>query len=135
MRLFILLFALLLTFPAVAQTPRIVVNVSDATICFDGQCHPALVGDNTKAGTYGLAVLHVAQPGYGPHVLMYDRDQTGWYAIHQTYQYGNVTSRHQLYYNSTPEQRTVTEGCVNVEPHIYDHLYEHYRNGQVVILP
>lgn len=118
--------------PAYAQ--GVVVRISDATICFNGGCWPALIGSDTHPGQYSLAVLHVVTPGYGPDVLMYNSTDTVWYAIHRTYNYGNVRNRHRLYHGTTPEQRMVTAGCVNVEPHIYDMIRDCCSNAALTIV-
>lgn len=133
----ILIFALLsmisFIFNAHAQDASVVVRISHADICFQGGCYPALIGNDTRTGVYPLAVLHVSSPGYGGDVLMYDSNQTMWYAIHRTYDYGPVHNRQRLYYNTTPQQRTVTAGCINVEPDVYEMIKDCCRNSTLKI--
>ena len=111
----------------------ITVFISKALICFASVCHPVLLGSDTKAGTYTLNVLHTQQPGYGGDVLMYDSNATTVFAIHRTYVTERVQGRERLYHNTTPAQRHVTAGCVNVEPRIYEELKRSHVKRPLVI--
>lgn len=113
----------------------VTVFISKALICFAQVCHPALVGPATVPGTYDMTVLYTQQRGYGGDVLMYAQTPTEWYGIHRTYTEDRQRRREELYYGTTPEQRQVTAGCVNVEPEIYEDLRENYRNYPLRIVP
>lgn len=113
----------------------VTVFIARALICFANTCHPALVGDHTVPGTYEMSILYTDQPGYGGDVLMYDQDRRSWSAIHATYTLDSRRDREQLYYNTTPAERTVTAGCINVEPHIYEQLRDQYRRERLIIQP
>lgn len=113
----------------------VTVFVAKALICFAGQCHPALVGNSTTPGTYDMSVLYTQQPGYGGDVLMYDTNDTEWMAVHRTYVRDNRRQRERLYLDTSPDQRRVTAGCVNVEPEIYEDLRDNYRSQKLIIAP
>lgn len=113
----------------------VTVFVAKALICFAGQCHPALVGHDTIPGTYDMSILYTQQRGYGGDVLMYDSDDRSWNAIHSTYTLDPRREREELYLNTSAAERTVTAGCVNVEPEIYQDLRDNYRNLPLIINP
>lgn len=112
----------------------VTIFIAKALICFANTCHPVLLGPDTRPGTYEMNILHTQQAGYGGDVLMYDSNETMWYAIHRTYDYGAVRDRARLYRDTTPEQRMVTAGCPNVEPHVYEELKANYLNSPLVIV-
>lgn len=111
----------------------VTVFLSKALICFSATCHPVLLGPQTQPGNYVLKVLHTQQPGYGGDVLMYDANDREWFAIHRTYNLGNVRRAH-LYANTTPRQRRVTAGCVNVQPAVYTQLRACCSNARLEII-
>ena len=113
----------------------VTVFIAKALICFANVCHPALVGENTTPGTYDMSVLYTEQPGYGGDVLMYDQDERSWSAIHSTYTLDPRRRREELYYGTNAAQRTVTAGCVNVEPEIYQDLRVNHRQRKLIIHP
>ncbi len=131
--LVLLTFGAVMAPNALAQPPLVEVHTDKAIICFDNACHPALVGNATRPGTYQLQVLNVASEGYGGNVLMYDADISSWYAIHRTYTGRNVRGRHGLYHNTTAKERTVTAGCINVEPDVFNELIECCRKSKLII--
>lgn len=111
------------------------VFLSKALICFAATCQPVLIGDDTKPGRYELHAFQTNQPGYGGDVLLFDHDATGWFAIHRTYTLGNTRNRPQLYSGTTPAQRTVSAGCINVQPEVYEQLKDCCTGKTLVILP
>lgn len=113
----------------------VTVFIAKALICFANTCHPVLLGDNTRPGTYDMSILYTEQPGYGGDVLVYADDGDAWRSIHRTYTLDRRRDREALYANTTPEQRTVTAGCVNVEPELYQDLRDNYRNLPLIIMP
>lgn len=110
----------------------VTIFLAKAVICFQGVCHPVLLGKNTKPGTYDMVVVHTKQPGYGGDVLYYDRDRTGRYAIHRTY--ANSPRRVRLYSAPAAARRYVTNGCPNVQPEVYQRLYDCCRRQKLVIV-
>lgn len=112
----------------------VTIFLAKALICFQGTCHPVLLGEDTEPGTYRMAVLHTDQPGYSGNVLMYHRDHRGWFAIHKTFDSPATRRRTQLYHTGNPaDRRYVSNGCPNVEPHVYEQLKACCRRLPLVI--
>jgi hypothetical protein len=100
----------------------IIVHLLAATICFLGQCHPALVGKKTPIGEFSLIHRYVVARGYGGDVLQFDKDKTGIYAIHRVW-LGDPAEMRQLRIKSkNVRDRYITHGCINVEPNVYEQL-------------
>jgi hypothetical protein len=66
---------------------------------------------------------------------MFKSDDQSWLAIHRTYTLDKKNRRETLYSGTTPAQRMVTNGCPNVEPHVYEALRDNHRRQPLVILP
>ncbi len=111
----------------------VTVFLAKALICFAGNCHPALIGHDTVPGTYDMSILYTQQRGYGGDVLMYDQDDRNWYGIHRTFD--NLPHRERLYSRDAEARRYVTQGCVNVEPDVYEDLRDNYRGLPLIIQP
>jgi hypothetical protein len=108
----------------------ILVNLGLATICFLGKCHPALVGDHSFPGTYQIVQRYTADPGYGGDVLKYNETADAVYAIHRVWTL--VPSQHRLerLRSDDAEQRKhITNGCINVEPEVYEQLVQSCKEG------
>lgn len=101
----------------------VVVDLTLATICFLGQCHPALVGQHTPAGTFELALRATDEPGYGGDVLAFKEDRTRLWAVHRVWTLEPRERRLERLRAGDPRlRRGVTRGCVNVAPAVYDAL-------------
>lgn len=112
----------------------VTIFLAKALICFQGACHPVLLGHHTEPGTYPLAVLHTDQAGYGGDVLQYHRDHRGWFAIHRTFDSPSTRRRAKLYHTGrASDRRFVTNGCPNVEPEVYEQLKDCCRRMPLVI--
>lgn len=93
------------------------VFLSTALICFAGECHPALVGKTTKLGEYPLQAMTVRDARYGGVILVFEETHDTLYAIHRTW-----PGRERLYANASLYRRSVTGGCINVQPEVFDRL-------------
>jgi hypothetical protein len=103
----------------------VVVNLAMATICFMGSCYPALVGDNTPAGTFSLSQQRVLDPGYGGDVLVYQENRKYLWAIHRVYTLNPDERRvERLASNRSDLRRSITKGCINVMPEVYQKLVD-----------
>lgn len=101
----------------------IVVDVALATICFLGQCYPALVGPSTPKGEFQLRQLMTSQPGYGGDVLKFKEDANSVYAIHRVWTLKPAQRRLERLQSNDPKQRqSITNGCINVMPEVYEKL-------------
>jgi hypothetical protein len=97
-----------------------VVNLVLASICFAGECHPALVGDNTPTGTYTVSQRAIEAPGYGGDLLVFRENQRYLWAIHRVYTLNPDERRVERLASGRPElRRAVTHGCINVMPEVY----------------
>jgi hypothetical protein len=64
----------------------VVIGLALATICFSGQCHPALIGQQTPTGVFPQGHARVLDPVYGGDVLAYARRSDGRpLAIHRAW--------------------------------------------------
>lgn len=95
--------------------------LSLALLCLGSECWPALVGEDTVPGFYNLQLLPVEEPEYGGDVLVYRETMTAIYAIHRTY-----PGREKMYTLPASRRRFITNGCINIEPHVYDRLVGEY---------
>jgi hypothetical protein len=112
----------------------VIVHLATALICFSGQCHPALVGPKTPVGTFQLQDRRVAVPGYGGDVLAFAQDATGVFAIHRVWLRRPAERRYyRLTQGTTEERRTITNGCINVMPDIYEELISCCSRGKVTV--
>jgi len=103
----------------------IVVSLAAASICFAGGCYPALVGSNTPSGTFTLSREHVVAPGYGGDLLVYREDAKYLWAIHRVYTLNPDEHRlARLRSNHVELRRTITKGCINVMPEVYERLVD-----------
>lgn len=104
---------------------QVIVHLASATICFSGQCHPALIGRATPQGEYPIVHARVRAPGYGGDVLAFARDETGVFAIHRVWTLLPEQRRLQrLTHGGSKDRRNITGGCINVTPAVYDQLVD-----------
>jgi hypothetical protein len=92
------------------------VLLASALLCFEGACHPVLVGKGTPTGEFQLQHQATRLPGYGGDILTFKETAHERYAIHRTWR-----GRERLY-KAPAAHRTVTNGCINVEPALYERL-------------
>lgn len=109
----------------------VLVHLASAVICFNSQCHPALIGRDTPIGTFPLVHARVLEPGYGGDLLVFAQRRDITYAIHRVYHV--PSQRRELRLDSLdPYMRTdVTHGCVNIKPATYDELIRGLDNRQI----
>ena len=72
-------------------------------------------------------MIHMAtqQAGYGGDVLKFTETPTDWYAIHRVWLLKPEQHRlERLKSDNVAERITVTAGCVNVMPDVYEKLLE-----------
>ncbi len=101
----------------------VVVYLASALLCTAGHCYPALVGNDTPTGTFPLIRRFVAARGYGGDVMQYSETDRDLFAIHRVW-LGNPRE-HRLARLASPDpaqRRTVTHGCINVMPEVYDQI-------------
>jgi hypothetical protein len=112
----------------------IVVSLAAASICFAGTCYPALVGDNTPAGTFTVSLQQVTDPGYGGDLLVYRENTRYIWAIHRVYTLNPAEDRLTRLRSGRVElRRAITKGCINVMPEVYERLVDCCSNDVLVI--
>ena len=110
----------------------VTISKSLATICFLGQCHPALVGEATPLGEYTLNKRVVLSEGYGGDVLQFKYENGIVFAIHRPFSiYGSSVRQRALTENTN---RVMTKGCVNVSDAVYQILYKNSTKVTVKIV-
>ena len=112
----------------------VTVFLSKALICFSSVCYPALVGDETKVGTYDLIPRMVLAEGYGGNVIQYSQNERVVLAIHRVWE-GNPSERRRerLLSDDASDRIGVTNGCINVSEEVYDLIYDCCSNGKLII--
>jgi hypothetical protein len=100
------------------------VFLAAAIICFEGSCHPALIGQHTPTGEFQLMYGTTEDPGYGGSVLQFHETEKEVFAIHQLWLLKPAQKRDQRIKSSNPKDRVITSGCVNVSKEVYDQLVE-----------
>lgn len=97
----------------------VTVFLAKAIICFLGTCHPVVIGESTQPGDYMVQQRFVLDPMYGGDVLQYNETETSIQAIHRSIS----LRRDRLLENSSAlQRRTVSKGCINVQPGVYNEL-------------
>lgn len=102
----------------------VIVDLTLAMICFLGQCHPVLIGEDTKPGTYDLVPRIVAEEVYGGSVLQFNETDELVYSIHR------ILPGRTL---NTSRRRYVTAGCINVSPDVYLQLLDCCTHDKLII--
>lgn len=101
----------------------IVVYLASALLCTAGQCYPALVGHNTPVGTFPLVRRYVAARGYGGDVMQFAETERDLLAIHRVWLGNPREHRAERLASGDPAmRRTVSHGCINVTPEVYDQV-------------
>ena len=99
-----------------------VVSKSDATLCFEKECYPVLIGKETPVGDYGLTLTSVSDALYGGDVLVFKSTDKAIYAVHRIWR-GNPGEKRDIRIKSdNPEDRVITSGCINVDDVLYTRL-------------
>ena len=111
----------------------IVISLATATICFLGNCYPALIGDDTPTGEYQLTQRITMHPGYGGDVLQFKETPKSWYAIHRVWLLNPKQKRVERLKSGNAADRNITNGCVNVDPAVYELLKDCCSNDRVLI--
>jgi len=102
----------------------VIVDIALATICFMGTCHNALIGNDTPRGEFTLIQRLTETPGYGGDVLQFKETEEDVYAIHRVYLLHPAQRRAQRLKSKNIADRTITKGCINVSPEVYEALVE-----------
>lgn len=111
------------------------VSLALAVICFNSSCYPALVGPDTPTGTFQLVLMNTTQPGYGGDVLKFKETEDSWWAIHRVWALRPEEHRIERLQSGNASQRiTITKGCINVMPDVYEKLKACCSSDKLLIL-
>jgi hypothetical protein len=111
----------------------ILVNLGAATLCFLGQCYPALVGNTTPTGTYQITHRYTSDPGYGGDVLKFKETPTSVFAIHRVWTLDPKGRRRARLRSINPNDRKgITGGCINIDEVVYEKLVSSCKYGCTV---
>ncbi len=102
----------------------VTVYLAKALICFSSMCHPVLIGEDTRPGTYPLHHIYVSQPGYGGDVIMYSRKGKLILSIHRVWEGKPSEKRRERLHGPTEKRKGITKGCINVDETVYDALVD-----------
>jgi hypothetical protein len=117
----------------------ILVNLALATICFTyngtQECHSALVGTKnspTPVGEFIVERQAVSQRGYGGDILKFHETDAAIWAIHRVFTL-NFQHRAERLKSTNLKDKFITNGCINVDPEVYDKLVKCCENSQLVV--
>lgn len=116
----------------------IVVDIALATICFlqgaKQVCHNALVGPAAPRGQFNITQRLTEERGYGGDVLQFKEKSTHVYAIHRVWTLKPKERRLERLASTDPEQRrSITNGCINVSPDVYEALVKCCVNHSLLV--
>lgn len=93
-----------------------------------------MVGKDTPVGKFSMTHIATEQLGYGGDVLKFYEDDKEWYAIHRVWLRRPEEHRlDRLKSDDVSKRVTITHGCVNVMPDVYEKLLNCCWNQEVEI--
>jgi hypothetical protein len=102
----------------------VLINLTLAVICFGSnmECHPILYGDKTPQGEFAMVVRVTPQVGYGGDVIQFHKDEKQIYAIHRLWTRSPQQKREERISSPDISRRKISNGCINVQPEVYELL-------------
>ncbi len=111
----------------------VLVHLATAMICFANQCYPVLIGKATPVGEFEMNLRLTETPGYGGDVIQFYEDDTGVLAIHRLWRLNPKQHREERIVNPDPKARIITNGCINLQPEVYEKLKDCCSNDHLSI--
>jgi hypothetical protein len=111
----------------------VTLKIATAMICFMDTCYPALIGVDTLPGTYQLVLRRTVSEGYGGDVIKFRETEKIVYSIHRLWTLKPEQNREIRIKSSNVSDRVITNGCINVEPEVYEKIKDCCSNGTLVI--
>jgi hypothetical protein len=111
----------------------VVVDIAAALICFASTCHPALVGVDTPKGEFELKQYSTTLKGYGGDLLVFKQEGRSVFAIHRVFDVPGQQRIARLRSPHANHRVSITGGCVNIDPKVYDELVDCCSNSKVTI--
>jgi len=112
---------------------NVLVDIAAAVICFAGTCHNALVGNDTPRGEFTLAPYTIEDPRYGGDLLVFKHDGQAVYAVHRVLDIEGQQRIARIHSPYAKHRVTITAGCVNVTPEVFDALKDCCSTSTIVI--
>lgn len=115
----------------------VVVNLTLAVICFGSsmECHPILYGEHTPKGEYSMVIRETSQVGYGGDVIQFHQKENVVYAIHRLWTRSPQQKREERIASPNLARRKISNGCINVQPEVYEQLKECCLNEGLKVIP
>ena len=115
----------------------VLINLTLAVICFGSgmECHPILYGEKTPKGEFEMTLRTTAQVGYGGDVIQFHKDDKQIYAIHRLWTRSPQQEREKRIVDSNLSRRKISNGCINVQPEVYEKLKACCVNERLEIIP
>lgn len=110
----------------------VLVHLVAALICFQDNCYPILYGKSTPIGEFQLVLRLTESAGYGGDVIQFAETDNIVYAIHRLWLLKPEQKREVVIYSAFMSH-TITNGCINVEPKVYEKLKDCCSNDKLVI--
>ena len=102
----------------------VIVELSAALICFLGSCYPALIGQTTPVGEYRLEQRQTTHYGYGGDLLVFKDDGHQLFAVRRLVNFEPGQRRYHRIHSKKVGDRIITDGCINLEPDVYQKLVD-----------
>lgn len=112
----------------------VVVDLAAAVICFANACYPALVGPRTPTGEFQIQQRITSAAGYGGDVLQFHETDAYVVAIHRVWVLKPSEQRMSRLTSGDPDRRrSITNGCVNVMPEVYQKLLDCCADSKLIV--
>ena len=103
-------------------TAAVLVKLAAAVICFNGACHPVLVGADTPVGVFSMHEREVLSRGYDGDIIQFKETSRYVFGIHRVWLLDPAQHREARLRSNNPKVRHITSGCVNLSDSTYDTL-------------
>lgn len=115
----------------------VLINLTLATICFGSnmECYPILYGEHTPQGEFTMNVRVTPQVGYGGDVIQFHTDGSTLYAIHRLWTRSPQQEREKRIVDANLARRKISNGCINIQPEVYEKLKACCVNEPLKVIP
>lgn len=111
----------------------VTVDLAAAVICFAANCYPALVGADTPKGEFELKQYSTTLEGYGGDLLVFKLEGNEVFAVHRVLDIPGQQRIARLHSPYQKHRASITGGCVNVSPEVYEALVECCSDSKIFI--
>jgi len=87
-------------------------------------------------GEYKIVKYKTQAAGYGGDILVFKEDRTSVWAVHRVYTRNPKQRRLERLASGDPNQRrSITDGCINIMPDVYQKLVDCCAGQTMVVKP